>query len=417
MRSVAYITTDFPTMAWFIESEVHRLVAHGVRVRVYTLRAPSRSYQPEHAALVPLTTAVGSPFSPASWGAVLYWLARRPLVFITEALRMIWASRTSAYALAGHIGYLPAAARIARLIEREDVEWVHAAWSHFPASVAYMVWKLTGRGFSMAAHAGSDLYRTQAFLAQKVRAADSVVACVRRNAEMLRLLAGPASRVECVYHGVDLSRFDGTGRAPAPQPLLLSVGRLVNGKGFEDAIAAMVHLRDSGVAARLVLVGDGPKRATFEALARDLGVADRVEFRGRLTHDELLPLYRSAWLLVAPSKVLPNGRRDGIPNVVVEAMAMGVPCVGTPVGGLDEVIMPDETGSLAPPSNPAAFARVLETLLRDPEKIERMGRAGRRLVTRDFDAERNFERHLALLGGRQRREAAARPVDPQVVSA
>jgi glycosyltransferase involved in cell wall biosynthesis len=385
-------------------------------VRVYTLRAPSRDYQPEHASLVPLTTAVGSPFAPAAWAALLYWLARRPHVLVREAMRMIWASRRSAYALAGHIGYLPAAARLARLLEHDDVEWIHAAWSHFPGSVAYLVSKLTGRGFSMAAHAGSDLYRTQAFLAEKVRTADSVVACVRRNAEMLRRLAGPQARVECVHHGVDLARFDGTGRSRAPEPLLLSVGRLVPGKGFEDAIAAMAPLREAGVSARLALVGDGPLRPMLESMARDLGVSDRVEFRGTLTHADLLPLYRSAWLLLAPSKVLPNGRRDGIPNVVVEAMAMGVPCLGTPTGGLDEVIVPGETGALAPPGDPAALARAIETLLRDPEALERMGQSARRMVVRDFDAERNFERHLAVIGGR-RREAVPHTADREVASA
>jgi glycosyltransferase involved in cell wall biosynthesis len=127
-------------------------------------------------------------------------------------------------------------------------------------------------------------------------------------------------------------------------------------------------------------------------------VADRVEFRGTLTHDELVPLYRSAWALLAPSKVLANGRRDGIPNVVIEAMAMGVPCIGTTTGGLDEVVRPGETGALVPVSDPPALAAAIERLVRDPAGLDRMGQAALQLVVREFDFERNFERFRALLG-------------------
>ncbi|MBI3539374.1 MAG: glycosyltransferase family 4 protein [Candidatus Eisenbacteria bacterium] len=399
MNSIAYVTTRFPTTTSFIENEVHRLRARGTRVMVFTLRGASREYQPEHAALLPLTEAVGSPFAPAAWAALLFWLARRPHVLIPEIARILWASRGSLYALLGHVGYLPAAARVALLVERRDVEWVHGAWSHFPGTVAYLTWKLTGRGYSLAAHAGADLYRSQAFLAPKVRAARVVVACVRRNATMLARLAG-GGRVECVYHGVDLARFDGAGRRRAATPLLLAVGRLAPAKGFADAIAALVPLRAAGHRATLVIAGDGPERAALEALAARLGVGDAVEFRGALTQEALLPLYRAAWALLAPSKVLPNGRRDGIPNVVVEAMAMGVPCVGTASSGMEELIVPGENGRLVPDSDPPALAAALGTLLADPEALERLGQAARRRVLRDFDAGRNFDRMMALIEAR-----------------
>lgn len=416
MKSIAYVTTRFPTTASFIENEVHRLRARGVPVVVFTLRGPSHSYQPEHAALLPLTEAVGSPLAAAAWLALLYWLVRRPAVLLGETARMLWASRRSLYALIGHAGYLPAAARVAWLVERRDIAWVHAAWAHFPGSVAHLVWRLTGRGYSMAAHAGADLYRSQAFLAEKVRSARVVVTCVRRNAAMLARLADGSGRVECVYHGVDLARFDGAGRRPAAEPLLLAVGRLAAPKGFEDAVTALARLRRDGIPARLVLAGDGPERARLERLAHERGVADAVEFRGMLTQAELLPLYRAAWMLLAPSKVMSNGRRDGIPNVVVEAMAMGVPCAGTALSGMEELIAPGANGLLVPHDDPAALADALAPLLRDPERLERMGREARRHVLAEWDAERNFERMLALLGGAPAPEPVALPVAEAVRS-
>jgi glycosyltransferase involved in cell wall biosynthesis len=400
MRSVAIVTTAFPTTAYFVEADVRRLHERGVRVRVFALRSPrGRSWQAEHEGLLPLTRWVGSPLDPAGWAALIGWLLRKPHVLLPAWLEMLWASRGSRYALAGHLGYLPAAARIARQVEREDFEQVHAAWAHFPGSVAYLVARLTGRPFSMSAHAGSDLYRTQAFLAEKARAARFTATCVRRNAEMLRSLAGRGARVECVYHGVDLQRFDGAARARAAEPLLLAVGRLAPAKGFDVAIEAIGRLQRGGRAARLVIVGEGPERARLESLARQQGVADRVTLTGALPQRDLVALYGGAWALLAPSRVLSNGRRDGIPNVTIEAMAMGVPVVGTTAGGLDEAVTHGDNGALVASDDPEALAEAVERLIADPAALDRMGERARQTARATFDARRNFERLYELLDG------------------
>ena len=398
MKSVLYVTTTFPTLAAFIENEVQRLHARGVRVRVLTLRGVGREYQPAFAPLVALTSAVGSPADPRSWLELLGWLVRRPHVLVPCTLRMLWASRGSAYALAGHLAYLPAAARVASLAERGDFERIHGAWAHFPASVAWLASRLANKRFSMAAHAGADLYRTQAFLADKVREAEFTTACVRGNAEMLRRLA-PGGRVEWLYHGTDLARFGSIVRARAAAPELLVVGRLAAGKGFDDAVAAVGELARRGLRPRLVVVGEGPERARLGELARANGIESQVEFRGALTHDDIAPLYAAAWLLLAPSKVLANGRRDGIPNVVIEAMAAGVPVVGTRAAGLEEAIEPGRTGALCEPADPRSLADAVEPLLRNPGEIDRLGAIARTSMRGAFDVEVNFERLWALFCG------------------
>src|SRR6185503_11144950 len=306
-----------------------------------------------------------------------------------------WASRRSPYAIAGHLGYLPAAARVATIVEKEGIARVHGAWAHFPASVAYLASRLTGTRFSMAGHAGSDLYRTQAFLAQKVRVADFVTTCVRGNGDMLKKLA-PEAKVEWIYHGVDRRRFDGSGRKRDEQPLLVCVGRLAPTKGFDLAVRALGELKKRGVTPRLVFVGDGPERPRLDALAREGGVTGQIEYLGWLAQTELLPLYRRAWLLVAPSRVLANGHRDGIPNVIVEALAMGLPCVGTRTAGLEEAVTPGVTGELAPPEDPVQLAHELGKLLADPAAIDRMSANALGRVEGTFDADRNFDRLWTL---------------------
>jgi len=209
----------------------------------------------------------------------------------------------------------------------------------------------------------------------------------------------PRGRVEWLYHGTDLARFGGVRRARAGSASLLVVGRLAPAKGFADAVLALGELRKRGLSPALVVVGDGPERERLAALARHAGVEAQVEFRGSLSHEELLPLYASAWLLLAPSKVIANGRRDGIPNVVIEAMAAGVPVVGTRATGIEEAVTPGVTGALAEPGDPRSLADAIEPLLRDPDAIERMGAAARAAVRERFDAAVNFERLVALFGG------------------
>jgi glycosyltransferase involved in cell wall biosynthesis len=398
VKSVLYVTTAFPTLAAFIENEVKRLVTRGVRVRVLTLRPVGTQYQPEHAALRELTTYAGSPLDPRGWLALLSWTLRRPHVLLPELARILWASRGSAYALAGHLGYLPAAARVASIAEHEGFERVHGAWAHFPATAAYLAAKLTGARFSLAGHAGADLYRSREFLREKALAADFMTCCVRANAEMVQTLA-PGARVHWLYHGTDLARFGRIVRRRASEPLLLVVGRLAPGKGFDDAVRALGLLARRGVSARLAIVGEGPERASLEGLARELGVAERLEWHGALTHERLEPLYGSAWLLLAPSVVLASGRRDGIPNVVIEAMAAGLPVVGTRGTGIEEAVVPGESGALCPPRDPAALAEAIARLIADPAGLERLGERARGQGRERFDVERSFERLWALFEG------------------
>jgi len=147
VKSVVYVTTAFPTQTFFLENEVHRLLARGVRVRVYRLRGPGENVQPDHRVLEAITTSVGSPFAWRSWIALLGWLARKPHVLLPGFARLVWASRGSLYALAGHVGYLPAVARVASLVEAEGIERIHGGWAHFPGSVGWLASRLTAASY------------------------------------------------------------------------------------------------------------------------------------------------------------------------------------------------------------------------------------------------------------------------------
>lgn len=395
--SVLYVTTVFPTMACFLENEIRALLARGVDVRVCTLRPPNPHHQNEHRDLQPLVRSVGSPADPRGWWDLARWLVRRPARLLTGVARVLWASRRCPYALTGHLGYLPAAARVATMLEQEGHPHVHAAWAHFPATVAWWAARLTGRTYSLAGHAGSDLGRTRAFLAEKIRDARFAVACVAENARLMRDLGGIHANVLTVYHGTDLTRFDGGGRRRDDEPLLLAVGRYARTKGFDLAIRAVDRLKRRGRPVRLLIVGEGPERDLYESLIERYGLDCCVVLAGERSHADMASLYRRSWLLLAPSRVLPNGRVDGIPNVIVEAMAMGVPCVGTRVGGIPEVVAEGMTGRLCPPDDPAALANAIESMLADPRALDEMGQCAMADARERFDVARNAERIYALL--------------------
>jgi hypothetical protein len=171
MNSVAYVTTTFPTLAAFIESEVHRLRARGVQVRVFTLGPVGRECQPEHQSLVPLTESIGSPFRLDGWLALLGWLVRRPHVLVPETIRMLWASRGSGLR-ARRSSRLPAGGRARGEPDRARVARTGPRrMGAFPGERRVSRRATHRRSFSMAAHGGADLYRTRAFLREKARAA------------------------------------------------------------------------------------------------------------------------------------------------------------------------------------------------------------------------------------------------------
>jgi glycosyltransferase involved in cell wall biosynthesis len=198
-------------------------------------------------------------------------------------------------------------------------------------------------------------------------------------------------RIVTHYVGVDLHRFDGPSD---PEPgLILHVGRLVEKKGTADLIDAFARLRPG---ARLVILGDGPLRAPLERRAAGL----RVEFLGSRPPEEVARWMRRAWLLAAPSVTAKDGDREGLPTVVVEAAAAGLPVVGTRHSGIPEAVLDGSSGLLVEEGDVAALAGALETLLGSAELRGSMALAARALAEERFDLARQtaiLEQHYDRL--------------------
>ena len=220
----------------------------------------------------------------------------------------------------------------------------------------------------------------EAALRRRAEQAACVIACnVDAHGEIARLGVSP----RLVPHGVNLQRF-----APAPRPdgaafEVLGVGRLVQKKGFDVLLRALARATERW---SVRFVGDGPDGPALKALAAELGVASRVIWHGGCSHADLPALYTSAHAVAVPSVVDDTGDRDGLPNVVLEALASGRPVVATPVGAIASAIVDGDTGRLVPAGDPSALALALDGLVRDIRRWpRRWPPRGRRLVEARYD--------------------------------
>jgi len=281
--------------------------------------------------------------------------------------------------------------------------WLHAHFIHTPASVTAYASLMLGFPWTCSAHAKDIWTSPDHELASKLAAARWAVTCTRSGYEHLRQLAGDRRHVHLSYHGLDLSRFghfSGTrpgadGTDPATPVLLLSVGRAVEKKGYDLLLKALALLPTT-LAWRLEHIGGGEKLESLKTLAAELGIADRIVWKGALAQEAVLDHYRRAELFVLPCRIAADGDRDGLPNVLVEASSQGLACLSTTVSGVPELIADGVNGLLVPPEDPSALATALEQAIRDPILRAALGQAAEKRVRENFDYQASVRQLKAL---------------------
>jgi len=293
------------------------------------------------------------------------------------------------------------AARCLRLAARgAPVTHLHAHFAHDPALVAHLVGRLTGVPYSITAHA-RDLYQIPVqSLRARASAATSVLTCCHANRTYLEAHLAPAdvARVRVVHHGVDLRRLmPGPARPDGGTVRIVSVGRLVEKKGFPDLLRAFAAVA-AGRDVSLTVYGDGPLRADLEALRDRLGLHGVVTFAGERSNDRVVEALRRSDVFALTPFVTADGDRDGVPNVIVEALACALPVVATTAGGIAEAVQDRVNGLLAEPHEVAAVAAGLATLADDAALRRTMGARARRSVEESFDVDRAARELAGVFG-------------------
>jgi glycosyltransferase involved in cell wall biosynthesis len=387
---LGYVVTSFPRMSeTFIINEIIELERQGFDLRIYSMIAATdcirhRLVDGIHAPIryLPrlLSRSIGTVVADHLW-----LLARSPRMYLSALLRVLASGERDL------IARFPQAACLVRLLERDGVTHLHAGFVHKPGSLAYVVSLLTGLPFSLATHA-RDLYHSPpGLLRQKLSAARVVFTCTQYNVAHLQRFAVPAGaiRVQHAYHGTSLERFPFGPYARSQPPLVLAVARLVEKKGLEDLIQASALLRNRGLRFSCHIVGEGVLGSSLRQLIHRLDLDRLVTLEGAVDQDQVVAWYRRATVLALPCRVARDGDRDGIPNVLVEAAACGVPIISTPVSGIPELIVDGESGLLVDSRDPAALARAIELMVQSVELRERVRANARKRVEQTFDVCRN----------------------------
>ncbi len=286
-----------------------------------------------------------------------------------------------------------------RLVRDEKIDLIHAHWLLPNGYIASRVSRATGVPFASTLH-GSDIFMAERaaplsrMAATALRCASHVTSCSPDLQQRLLRIGGERflDKVPLVANGTDLVPANPDREAPrkrfgvaADEPLIAAVGRLVYKKGFRYLLDAAPAILERNPSARLVIGGGGELADELAQQARELGVADRVIFPGMLSHDQVLELVAAADLFVMPSIRDPGGNIDGLPIVVLEAMAAGRTVVATDVAGMPLAVADGETGRLVPEKDPAALAAAINQILADDELRRSMGDAGRRRVEQELN--------------------------------
>jgi glycosyltransferase involved in cell wall biosynthesis len=226
-------------------------------------------------------------------------------------------------------------------------------------------------------------------LVDRIHEAKAVITCCHTNLEHLsRIAPSQQSKFLLIYHGVNLNDFQplsNSGTAPARRPLILSIGRLVEKKGFQDLLQALLIVKERGEEFCCNIYGDGPLYEQLRDWIDKHDMADEVTLMGDCTQQELISVYQNATLFILTPAQTEDGDRDGIPNVVVEAMAVGLPVITTAVAGIPELVEHAQNGLLYQPHDVDGIASGIIELLRDTEKRTQLGSAASKKVNEHFD--------------------------------
>jgi glycosyltransferase involved in cell wall biosynthesis len=286
---------------------------------------------------------------------------------------------------------------LARRMENSGIKHIHASWANGPATAAWVASVLTGIPFSFSARAG-DIYPQDGALADKIDAAVFVRSDNRVNVDYLAPFAGSGRYKICaVYNPLPMRGAGEAAVRMSPPIQILAAGRLVRIKGFSILLRAVADLRDRGEFFHVTLVGDGWLRIFLKRQIRRLSLEENVSLPGFVTYERMSGYYERSDLFVMPSVVVNGGDRDGLPTVILEAMAHRLPVIASDICGIKEVVIPNRTGWLVPPADPAALADAIQEAIRNRERALALACAGRALVLAEFDPARNVDKMAELL--------------------
>lgn len=403
---VGYILDQFPSLSeTFILREMKALAERGFEIIPLALSTdPSELVHEDARPFVERMVRRPSFASAAFWGACCRAFVRVPGRCVVVKVSHVVGSLGRSWPFCRLMGAFYSAAAFTPSALDLELERIHAQFGSYPGLVGMLLHRLTRIPFSFSMHARDVFAEVSPFLREQLAEADFVTVCTEHCASIVRSVARPedAGKIHLVYHGVDIEGFDrllsaATGRPAEGPAKIVSVGRLVPKKGFDVLLRACARLKKEGREFRLTIIGDGPERQRLARTAAELTLGKSIYLQGRQPLPEVASALARGDVFALASVIAADGDRDGLPNVILEAMAAGLPVVASRLGGIPEAVTDGETGLLVEPGDEEALAEGLGRLLDDPALREKLGEAGRKVVVERFDVRQNVAKLAELM--------------------
>jgi glycosyltransferase involved in cell wall biosynthesis len=397
-KKIAYILGTFPSLTTtFIDREILEAKNAGTNITLIAIRKPApfemrpkvkrMAEDTKYILPAPLLKFVGINF---------YLIFTKPIVYFSIIFYLLTRCYDSFTARFKTLLHFAEGIRAVQLLKPVNVDHIHAHFADRAAVIALVASKILKIPYSLTAHA-NDIYVSPVLLNEKIENTKFATTCTAYNKTYLERKTG--YEIELVYHGLDLSTIESKS-SPIDKgkiPLILSVGQLKEKKGFPYLIKACRLLKKRQFNFICEIIGEGPNRIDLECMIAELNMQDRVILRGALPNNEVMARYRKASIFVLPCILAGNDDRDGIPNVLLEAMAHHVPVISTRFSGIPEVVEDGITGLLVNMGDADAIAQGIIKILTDSKLYRKLVREGRLTIEKKFNIKKNVRKLVDLL--------------------
>lgn len=399
MEKIAYILDEFPKLSeTFIVREILGLKNYKIDLEIISMKSGVKKFIPNE-----IKDIVKDTIYPPQLLSInvllshLYFLLKNPIKYLYVYFYLLIRKHRNLRVFIRTIYHFGIGVYLSKIVKAKEIKHIHAHFASGPTTVALVISRILNIPFSFTAHA-LDIYADPIILKEKLKRADFVVTCSQFNKKYLLSLCKciPEEKIHMLYHGIPIDKFDINERKEDDESLILSVGRLVEKKGFPYLIEACKILKERGYKFKCIIVGDGTEYNKLNKLVENYNLDKIVILTKALPFDEIMKLYKKASIFVLPCIIALNNDRDGIPNTILEAMAFGIPVISTKISGIPEVIEDMKTGLLIKEGDKEILAEAIERLIKDKPLRDKLGKNGRVKVIERFDLEKNTKELINL---------------------
>lgn len=388
-----YIVSQYPSLTeTFIAREIEQLEKMGYGITIFALRPPFMASFPS-GLMVPRARTWRVPLNLGALLLAQMWLwLRNPAVW-WSCWKDILLTSSKVLRLHHLIHIMLATTWLARRLRNDRVDHIRAHYLHSEVISSMWLSRIVKVPYSLTAHTVETHY-PRSLITKMAREAAFVVGDTQEVYDFLSKLQPRA--VHLIHNGINIEDFTPRTSEPGIPQILLAVGTLIGKKGFDVLIQACGLLQQRGIPFVCRIIGEGRERLRLETLVRQLSLNSNIQLPGSMTLKELLAEYAAATILVMPSKDTPI-ESDGLPTVLIESMALGIPVVATRKAGIPDLVKDGETGLLAEPNDPESLAASITRLLSDCDLQHRLSRAGRRFVEKEYDIRNSVSKLSTLM--------------------